>query len=198
MKRRSSLNRASKPRASVDFGGGQARGNARKARFFKASRWMHLCLRSEKAKGQYGLLQPRHFLNVKKVLDQARKNHRVLVAEFVNAGTHLHLKVKADRREDLQNFLRVITTLIARRVTGACRGNAFGRFWDGICYSRVLMSRDEVQMVNRFFAEARRHVVKGLGAQRSLLESFETWVWGLRNARSSLHPRLMPGPYICL
>src|SRR5258706_8592030 len=62
----------------------------------------------------------------------------VRVYDFANVGTHLHLLVRARRRESFQAFLRSFAGLVARWVTGARRGRPSGRFFHGLAWSRVV------------------------------------------------------------
>jgi hypothetical protein len=62
----------------------------------------------------------------------------VRVYDYANAGTHLHLLVRAKHRSGFQAFLRSFAGVAARLVTGARRGQPIGRFWDDLAYSRVL------------------------------------------------------------
>jgi hypothetical protein len=53
-------------------------------------------------------------------------------------GSHLHLVLRARRREGFQGFLRSFSGIVARRITGAERGRRRGRFFDGLAWSRVV------------------------------------------------------------
>jgi hypothetical protein len=62
----------------------------------------------------------------------------VRVYDFANVGSHLHLLVRARRREAFQGFLRSFAGIVARRVTGARRGQPAGPFFSGLAWSRVV------------------------------------------------------------
>jgi hypothetical protein len=62
----------------------------------------------------------------------------IRVYDFANVGTHLHLLVRARRRETFQSFLRSFAGIVARRVTGARRGRPSGPFFNGLAWSRVV------------------------------------------------------------
>jgi hypothetical protein len=53
-------------------------------------------------------------------------------------GNHFHLKLKIINRKNFGKYLKSVTSLIARSVTGAKKGKPFGRFWQGLAYTRVL------------------------------------------------------------
>ena len=80
---------------------------------------------------------------------QAEK-HFVRIQDFVNAGNHLHLMVRARNRPTFQAFLRSVTAMIARAVTGARRGRPFGKFWDGLAFTRALTSSREERILRDY------------------------------------------------
>jgi hypothetical protein len=164
-----------KAAAATECGGGQARGNARHQRAFRRFEWMHICLRSEKATGRLGFLNPRNFLKIQKILRDARKQYSIDIADFANGGQQLHLRLRTGRREDFQNFLRQVTCLIARDITGARKGQPFGRFWDGLCYSRVLKGRHLVAALESMLRVLKRMASLGEAHQREMLWTFHEW-----------------------
>jgi REP element-mobilizing transposase RayT len=80
----------------------------------------------------------KHDRAVKGALRTAAGRFAVRVYHFANVGTHLHLLLRARRREDLQGFLRSFAGIAARRITGARRGRPVGRFFDALAWSRVV------------------------------------------------------------
>jgi hypothetical protein len=46
--------------------------------------------------------------------------------------------MEVKRRGHFQNFLRTLTALIARAVTGAKKGYPKGKFWSSLAYSRTV------------------------------------------------------------
>jgi hypothetical protein len=62
----------------------------------------------------------------------------VRVYDFANVGSHLHLVLRARRRDEFQDFLRSFAGVVARRVTGAERGRRTGPFFSGLAWSRVV------------------------------------------------------------
>jgi REP element-mobilizing transposase RayT len=75
---------------------------------------------------------------VRETLDRFARRYRIRIYEFANAGTHLHLLVRAKVRRTLQDFLRAFGGVLARLITGARKGYRVGRFWDMLAYSRVV------------------------------------------------------------
>jgi REP element-mobilizing transposase RayT len=97
---------------------------------------MHVVLTSHKARGPWSLRK--HQRAVRDTLREMAHRFGVRVYDFANVGTHLHLLVRARRREAFQAFLRSFAGIVARRVTGARRGRSSGPFFDGLAWSRVV------------------------------------------------------------
>ena len=111
-------------------GGALGIGKRKKKRPFVRKAPIHIVIRSAKARGELNLLQPRHSLQVTRILNKQARKHSVKLCHFVNVGNHLHIKIRAYSRETFRAFLKSITAMIARAVTGARKGLAFGKFWD--------------------------------------------------------------------
>ncbi len=140
--------------------------------------WLHLTLKSNKAKGHLSFLTGRNKAIIRTVLLEKAKKFGVLVADQANVGNHLHLKIKIQSRESFQNFLRSITALIARKITGAKRGKKFGRFWDGLAFTRVLMSFKEEAILRGYFVANRLEATKGYLAREKVRREFNDYIYG--------------------
>jgi REP element-mobilizing transposase RayT len=99
---------------------------------------MHVTLHSQRAVGEWSLL--RHRRAVREALRASAERNGVKVYDFANVGSHLHLLVRARRRENFQAFLRSFAGIVARRVTGARRGLPLrgGAFWSALAWSRIV------------------------------------------------------------
>lgn len=127
------------------------RGRRKAFRPLDPKRPVHLVLRSSRAQGQWSLLHPS---NVRHVDGHARRialKHRVRLYRYVNVGNHLHLLVKTPTRRAFQRFLREASGVIAAAVTGARKGNAVGRFWDFLAYTRVVAWGRDFRNVELYF-----------------------------------------------
>lgn len=170
------------------MGGGAVRGNARSSRMFAANRWIHVCLRSKKAVGRMGFLLPRNSLLVRAVLVRVAKTFDVQISDLHNLGGMLHFRIKCREKVAFQNFLRVATTLLARQLTGARKGKPFGRFWDGLCYSRILFTAADETAWLATLKKARSNLVGGRWAVGQLLMQFSQWLLLTRQTRVSEEP----------
>lgn len=97
------------------------------------------------------MLRPEHSKKVDRIVRRQSQKHFVTVCEYVNVGNHLHLKIKARTRVSFRAFLISTTALLARAITGAKKGRAFGRFWDAPAFSRILLSSFEEFTLSKYF-----------------------------------------------
>lgn len=122
----------------LEFGGSLRKGRRKIARPIDPKRAVHIVLRSTRARGSWSFLHPQNVRRVRATVDNAARRFGVKVHGYSNVGNHLHLIAKAPTREAFQKFLKAVSGRIAARVTGAKKGNAVGRFWDHLAYTRVL------------------------------------------------------------
>src|SRR5262249_11380628 len=101
-----------------------------------------------RARGEWSMLRPRAEKRIKHLVHVTAASHGVRVHRFANVGNHLHLVIRAKKRSSYQNFLRALSGLIARAVTGAKKGKRVGQFWTSLAYSRVVTWGRELRTVN--------------------------------------------------
>lgn len=113
---------------------------------------LHIILKSDKAKGIYTLIK---FNNqISEIIYKLAGKFDVTVYEKNINFNHIHLLVRGKTRKGLQNFFRSLAGIIARLVTGAQKGKAFGKFWSYLLYSRVLNSW------KRDFTNVRNYIIQ--------------------------------------
>jgi REP element-mobilizing transposase RayT len=122
--------------ARTEHGGALRRGRRKLERPVSTRRPMHVVLASKRAQGDWSLRK--HARSVRSTLRALAQRFGIRVYRFANVGTHLHLLVRARRREAFQAFLRSFAGIVARRVTGARRGRPSGRFFSALAWSRVV------------------------------------------------------------
>ncbi len=123
---------------SLEHGGEIRRGRRKLARPFDPKRALHVVLRSSRARGPWSLLAPKNKVQVHLLLESVSTRFGIRVYRSANAGNHLHLLLRAKSRQSLQGFLRTLAGLLARKITGAKKGQSRGKFWDLLAYSRVV------------------------------------------------------------
>jgi REP element-mobilizing transposase RayT len=157
----------------VSHGGAPAKGRRKIARPLDRRKPLHVVLKSSVAKGRLSLLSSRHRLVVEKTLRERAVQFGVKIHSFQNMGNHLHVLISFTNRELVQNFLRTVTALIARAVTGAKKGKPFGkRFWDGLAFTRVISGFKDFQSTEAYLHK--NEVERVVGKEgRAALEDFE-------------------------
>ena len=99
------------------------------------------------------------------------------IGEFANVGNHLHLKISIQSRAAFQAFLRSISGRIARFVTGAHRGKKFGRFWQGLAFTRVMTTRWEEINLSGYIKANSIEAIHSLEARDFFMQHFSSWAF---------------------
>ncbi|MBS1971865.1 MAG: transposase [Bdellovibrionales bacterium] len=163
-------------------GGIESKGRRKEYRPLSEKKWIHLTLKSSKAKGPWSFLTPKNQQIIREILKSKSKKWGVQIAEVINVGNHLHIKLKFKYREGFQNFLRSVTALIARKITNARRGHAAGKFWQGLAFTRVIQTKLEELQLRGYFKANRIQAAKGERAREEYLAKFNEWILNLRQA----------------
>jgi hypothetical protein len=122
----------------VEHGGEVRKGVRKLRRPFDPKRPLHLVVRSSRAKGTWSMRQFSKAPLIKALAYRLAERNQIKIYEYANAGNHLHLLLKAKTREGFKKFLRTLTAIVARIVTGAKKGNPVGKFWDELAYTRLV------------------------------------------------------------
>ncbi len=152
----------------TEHGGAVRRGRRKLERPVSVRRPMHLVLTSQRARGPWSLRKHEHA--VRNALRTMARRFGIRIYDFANVGTHLHLLVRARRRDSFQAFLRSFAGLIARRVTGARRGKPCGRFFDAIAWSRVVSWGRDYLGVRHYVFRNQIEGAEGANVRRALEE----------------------------
>lgn len=169
-------------------GGANASGKRKGRRPLSSKQWIHLVLKSEHAKERMSFLTARNQVFVETTVRKKADKFGVRVADFANVGNHLHLKIKVTSREGFKKFLKAVTTLIARHVTGARKGKPFGkRFWQGLAYTRVLSSALEELRLRGYVEANRIEAVHSKAARERWLARFNRFVQKVARVQTDTH-----------
>src|SRR3954464_5740748 len=90
-------------------GGATSKGFRKEERPFNPKKWLHLVLKSEKAKGKLNLLAAQNQIWIQQHIETTAKRFGVKIGDYANVGNHLHLKIKSSNRILFKRFLRTIT-----------------------------------------------------------------------------------------
>ncbi len=151
------------PKVKREHGGSLAARKRRARRPLNMKQSHHLTMKSHHAIGARSL-----FRHKKMILGLIKKNSskfHVKVYEYAIQGNHIHLLVKAQCREEIQNFFRVIAGHIAQRILKDCPltqlpGGAPSKltgckknqrkFWSYLLYSRIVSWGREFTTVAKY------------------------------------------------
>lgn len=142
----------------------------------------HVVLKSSKAQGALSFYKHKKVVN--QLLKEKSKKFFIEILDWVNMGNHLHLKVRFKDRKRMGQFLKSFTALLARKITGAKKGNRFGRFWDGLAYTRVLFSKFEELGLKGYFEGNHRERELGQKERTLYLKQFNQWIYRLKQTRA--------------
>ncbi len=138
------------------FGGARCTGKRKERRPIATKRAMHLVLKSSQAVGRQSFLSKQHSKFVVELVQRLSQQWSVRIFEFSNNGNHLHLLIQARDRRGFRAFVRSLSAILARRVTGARKGRQLkGPFWDGLPYTRIVAW-------GRAFALAKNYVLQNI------------------------------------
>lgn len=151
----------------TEHGGDASRRGRKLERPVSTRKPMHVTLHSQRASGAWSLL--RHKNAVRNALRACSQRSGVRIYDFANVGSHLHLLVRARRREAFQAFLRSFAGIVARAVTGARRGLPIrgGPFWNALAWSRVVTWGRDYETVRRYIFHNQIEASQGKGIRRA-------------------------------
>ncbi len=155
----------------LTHGGAKAEGKRKLKRPLATKKWIHLVLKSAIATGKLSMLAPQNAKWIDGLIRLKAAKFGIELKEFVNMGNHIHFQIRILNRKSFQNFLRSITNLIARHVTVARKGNAFGKFWQALAYTRVIVTSFEVWGLRDYFTGNRVERQHGYDARESYLKA---------------------------
>jgi REP element-mobilizing transposase RayT len=167
---------------AMSFGGSRLKKRRKIARPLIPGAIHHVVLKSSKAIGSLSFYKNKT-LTAELLKDRSRK-YFVEIIQWVNMGNHLHLKVRFKNRQNFQNFLRTFTAILARKITGAHRSKSFGRFWDGLAFTRIITTKFEELGLKAYFEANHRQRELGYAARTEYLKSFNQFLYRLKSKRA--------------
>jgi REP element-mobilizing transposase RayT len=146
----------------------------------------HVVFKSSKAKGNLSFYT--HKKLVADLLKARSKKFFIEILEWVNMGNHLHLKVRFKDKKRFGQFLKSFAANVARGITKARKGNPFGRFWDGLVYTRVLLSKIEELGLKGYFEANHRQREYGYKQREEYLKRFNQFLYRLKQTKARAGP----------
>ncbi len=129
----------SRPPKAPLHGGRKQVGVRKTARPLDLKKPILVTLKSKWAKGKLSLDAPANRKSIDTIIRERADQFGIKIEAIKNDGSSLRIVLKAKARESFQDYLRTMSALIARQVTGARRGKPFGkRFWDHLAQTESL------------------------------------------------------------
>lgn len=122
----------------LEHGGDVRKGKRKLARPLDTKRPLHVVLRSSRATREWSTLRSSVAGRIRNDARRLAWRYGLTLYRYANVGNHIHMLTRARSHPGLQCFLRVFAGVTAKRVTGARRGRAAGKFWDRLAYSRIV------------------------------------------------------------
>ncbi len=161
---------------SKSHGGAVTSGKRKTARPLNKKRLHHIVMKSNLAKGRYSFKSLRHRQKIETLIHRKAQIYGIRIAEYSNVGNHLHLVVRFQCPYLFKNFLKVTMGLIARIVTHAKKGKQFGRFWDGLVFSRIISpGRDQARIFEYIAANVIESEIGNFFRRQYELECERKW-----------------------
>ena len=164
------------------FGGTSLKKRRKTKRPLRPGLVHHVVFKSSKAQGQLSFYTHKHLVG--SLLKEKSRKFFVEILDFVNMGNHLHLKVRFKDRKRFGQFLKSFSALLARKITGARRGVKFGKFWDGLVYTRIISSAFEELGLKGYFEANHRQRELGYQERERYLKRFNQFLYRLRGSRA--------------
>lgn len=164
------------------FGGVSLKKRRKVARPLREGLIHHVVFKSSKAYGKLSFYH--HKKLVTALLRERSRKYFVEILDWVNMGNHLHLKVRFRDRRLFQNFLRTFSAILARKITGAHRGKEFGKFWDGLVFTRILTSKLEELSLRAYFEGNHRERELGPAERQRFLLRWNQFLYRLKRKRA--------------
>ncbi len=118
-----------------EHGGTIATGKRKERRPINPKKSHHLVFKSS----QSVFLHPQNAPFIKLLLARMSQRFKVRLFRYSINSNHLHLLTQPMNRKGMQGFLRSISGIIARKMTGAKKGKACGKgFWEQVVFSKVV------------------------------------------------------------
>ena len=130
--------------------GGVTKGKRKVFRPLDRKRPLHISVKSSHAVGKRSIVFNK--LKVAELIEAKAKKYQIKIHGLELMKNHIHLAVSFKSRELVQKFMRVVFGLIARLLTGARKGKAFGkRFWDQLVFTRIVNGRRDFSRLMDYF-----------------------------------------------
>lgn len=163
--------------------GGVTKGKRKTKRPLVPGAITHTVFKSTKAKDVLSFWANR--AAVRSLLKERSRKFHIELLSFVIMKNHIHIKARFKSSKHFQNFLRTFAAMLARRLTKASRSKAFGKFWDGLAFTRVLFSKLEERALKNYFIANAIEANEGYAARTRYLDKSNRNLYRFKSARQA-------------
>lgn len=161
--------------------GGPTKGKRKKKRPLVPGAITHTVFKSSKAVGALSFRTNQK--TVRSLLKERSRKFHIEILSFVIMKNHIHIQSRFRSSKHFQNFLRTFAAMLARKLTKASRGKAFGKFWDELAFTRVLLTRIEERALKNSFIANAIEANEGYAARNRYLDKSNGNLYRFKSAR---------------
>jgi hypothetical protein len=129
----------------LEHGGGLEDGKRKEARPLSTQEPIYVLLRSTKARGRWDMNKKECQAYIRAMVERQAESCNIELVQFLNGGDSLHFLMVVPSRASYLRFIRSVSGLVSRCVTGNQRGSAQTKkasknklkFWDVLPYTRI-------------------------------------------------------------
>jgi hypothetical protein len=149
------------------FGGSALKSHPKEQRPIPLDRPIQVVMRSKYAIKSMSFRRKALAAKVWDIIQKQSERFNVRVYGYGNGGNHLHLTVIPRSRRGYRGFIRAITGLIAREVTGAQRNKPVNvKFWDARPFTRVVAWGRDFKQLSEYLMQNTLEAFGFIGYQR--------------------------------
>lgn len=158
----------------MGYGGTETKGRRKAGRPFVGTLPVLFVFRARDSKNERSLAHRKNKARIMKLVYGLGARYKIKVLEFSNVGSQLHVLLQTDDRYSLTCFLRVMAGRVAQTITGAKKGLKRGRYWAGLCWSRLLKRGPELKKIQSFLRLSKiTELALALGRERDSWKRLE-------------------------
>jgi REP element-mobilizing transposase RayT len=136
------------------FGGSALKSHPKEQRPIPLDRPIQIVMRSKYAIKSMSFRRKALAERVWDIIRKQSERFNVRIYQYGNGGNHLHLMVSPRSRRGYRGFIRAVTGLIAREVTGAQRNNAVKvKFWDARPFTRIVSWGRDFKQLSEYLVQ---------------------------------------------
>jgi hypothetical protein len=152
------------------------KGKRKEMRPFDHRRPVHITMKASKAKGKLSMLSYRNKIVVDGLMSECVAKSHAKLHRYANVGNHVHIFASFPSRKAFQKFMRTFSGRLARLITGARKGKPFGKFWDALAHTIVVIGKKAFIATDRYIIANQFEPFYGYDVREFIRKNLrETW-----------------------